>query len=95
MILVGFFIDTSLNNQPGILDHTNHWDAGWYSFIINGGYEKNPSAAAQKAKKAPLMPRPRMMAPRLLLRRRGMKAMFAPRVLMEDSLYHRFESVYI
>lgn len=46
MILVGFFIDTSLNNQPGILDHTNHWDAGWYSFIINGGYEKNPSAAA-------------------------------------------------
>lgn len=45
LLAIGYFIDASSNGASGILSHTMHWDAGWYTLIINDHYKNIPVSA--------------------------------------------------
>jgi len=46
MLVIGHWLDVHYGGPIRLLDHTMHWDAGWYIEIINGHYTTKLATAA-------------------------------------------------
>ena len=44
--IIGIFITVITKQNLDLLSHTNHWDAGWYTIVANGGYATNAASPA-------------------------------------------------